>query len=192
MAQPNSLLTLIALQLGVPRPGSARAGPGRCLPIRRQSPYPVVKLQECHSGLRRFHQTAQMHFVTFSCYRRQPKLATLRTRCIFEQSLQRSRSHPAPVPPTPVLFHLQSSPPTSVKLPKPLNAKTRKNSPSFADNSSKSLSLNQYPKFLGAGNRKPRAFPRCVRHCGPRPHCAPPARRGFAAMVSLLARRICR
>jgi putative transposase len=43
------------------------------------------------SGLRRFHQTGQMHFVTFSCYRRQPKLATARSCCVFEQSLEQTR-----------------------------------------------------------------------------------------------------
>ncbi len=40
------------------------------------------------TGLRRFQQTRQMHFVTFSCYRRQPKLGTPHARNIFEQSLE--------------------------------------------------------------------------------------------------------
>lgn len=43
------------------------------------------------SGLRRFQQAKQMHFVTFSCYRRQPKLVTARSRLIFEQSLEHTR-----------------------------------------------------------------------------------------------------
>jgi putative transposase len=43
------------------------------------------------SGLCRFHQTGQMHFITFSCYRRQPKLATARACGVFEQSLEQTR-----------------------------------------------------------------------------------------------------
>ena len=43
------------------------------------------------TGLRRFQKTRQMHFITFSCYRRQPKLGTPRARNIFEQSLRRTQ-----------------------------------------------------------------------------------------------------
>ena len=43
------------------------------------------------SGLRRFQQARQMHFVTFSCYRRLPKLATARARSVFEHSLEQVR-----------------------------------------------------------------------------------------------------
>lgn len=43
-------------------------------------------------GLHRFQQTRDMHFITFSCYRRQPKLGTVRARNAFEQSLERTRS----------------------------------------------------------------------------------------------------
>ena len=42
-------------------------------------------------GLRRFQQTRQMHFITFSCYGRKPKLATPRARSVFEQSLEQMR-----------------------------------------------------------------------------------------------------
>jgi putative transposase len=38
-------------------------------------------------GLRRFQQTGDLHFVTFSCYRRQPKLASPASRDTFEKSL---------------------------------------------------------------------------------------------------------
>ncbi len=43
------------------------------------------------TGLRRFQQIRQMHFITFSCYRRQPKLSTARARSVFEHSLERTR-----------------------------------------------------------------------------------------------------
>jgi putative transposase len=43
------------------------------------------------SGLRRYQQTRQLHFVTFSCYRRQPKLGTARARAEFERALERTR-----------------------------------------------------------------------------------------------------
>lgn len=43
------------------------------------------------TGLRRFQQTGQMHFITFSCYRRQPKLGAVYSRNVFEQSLELTR-----------------------------------------------------------------------------------------------------
>jgi putative transposase len=42
-------------------------------------------------GLRRFHQSEQLHFVTFSCYGRQPKLASGRARSLLEWSLEQTR-----------------------------------------------------------------------------------------------------
>ena len=42
-------------------------------------------------GLRRFQQSREMHFITFSCYRRQPKLSTANHRSAFEHSLERTR-----------------------------------------------------------------------------------------------------
>jgi putative transposase len=41
------------------------------------------------SGLRRFQQTGDLHFVTFSCYRRQPKLATALTQETFDNHWNR-------------------------------------------------------------------------------------------------------
>jgi len=42
-------------------------------------------------ALRRFQQTGDLHFITFSCYRRQPKLGTPKSRDVFERSLERVR-----------------------------------------------------------------------------------------------------
>lgn len=42
-------------------------------------------------GLVRIHQTRDMHFITFSCYGRQPKLGTVSARDVFENSLERTR-----------------------------------------------------------------------------------------------------
>jgi putative transposase len=42
-------------------------------------------------GLKRFHQSGQTHFVTFSCYRRSPLLAAARNKRIFEAALVRVR-----------------------------------------------------------------------------------------------------
>ena len=41
-------------------------------------------------GLHRYHQTGDLHFVTFSCYQRQPWLDPLARR-LFEQALERAR-----------------------------------------------------------------------------------------------------
>jgi putative transposase len=43
------------------------------------------------SGLTRFHQTGQSHFVTFCCYHRRSLLTTDENRRIFESSLERVR-----------------------------------------------------------------------------------------------------
>jgi len=43
------------------------------------------------TGLRRFQQAGQLHFITFSCYRRKANLGTARARGIFEQSLERAQ-----------------------------------------------------------------------------------------------------
>ena len=42
-------------------------------------------------GLKRFQQARQVHAITFSCYRRQPKLGTARARSEFECSLEKTR-----------------------------------------------------------------------------------------------------
>ena len=42
-------------------------------------------------GLKRFQQTRQLHFVTFSCYRRQPLLATPQAKDLFEAALEQAR-----------------------------------------------------------------------------------------------------
>jgi len=42
-------------------------------------------------GLKRYQQAGDLHFITFSCYRRQPLLGTPQTRRVFEQTLERVR-----------------------------------------------------------------------------------------------------
>lgn len=42
-------------------------------------------------GLKRFQETRHLHFITFSCYHRDPLLATPQGRSIFEQTLERVR-----------------------------------------------------------------------------------------------------
>ena|SRR5271165_2196235 len=42
-------------------------------------------------GLTRFQQSHHLHFVTFSCYRRQPFLDTPRAKRVFEHSLEQTR-----------------------------------------------------------------------------------------------------
>ena len=43
------------------------------------------------SGLKRYQQTGDFHFITFSCYRRLPLLETPRAKGTFEQTLERVR-----------------------------------------------------------------------------------------------------
>ena len=42
-------------------------------------------------GLKRFQQTRQLHFLTFSCYHRQPKFGTAASRQTFESALEQVR-----------------------------------------------------------------------------------------------------
>ena len=42
-------------------------------------------------GLRRYQQSRQLHFVTFSCYRREPLLDSPRSKDVFESALERAR-----------------------------------------------------------------------------------------------------
>src|SRR5271155_31711 len=42
-------------------------------------------------GLKRFQQTRDLHFITFSCYRRKQKLGTAAPRTLFEHALERVR-----------------------------------------------------------------------------------------------------
>ncbi len=42
-------------------------------------------------GLKRFHESKQSHFVTFSCYHRRPLLATAAAKRVFEAALERVR-----------------------------------------------------------------------------------------------------
>ncbi len=42
-------------------------------------------------GLKRFHQTRQLHFLTFSCYKRRPNLGTPESRSTLEAALERVR-----------------------------------------------------------------------------------------------------
>jgi putative transposase len=43
------------------------------------------------SRLKRFHESGQSHFITFSCYHRRPLFAEPATRAIFERALERVR-----------------------------------------------------------------------------------------------------
>ncbi len=42
-------------------------------------------------GLKRFQQTRNLHFITFSCYHRAPLLGTPEARRVFEQTLEKVR-----------------------------------------------------------------------------------------------------
>ncbi|MGA8308948.1 MAG: transposase, partial [Terriglobales bacterium] len=42
-------------------------------------------------GLKRFHESRQLHFLTFSCYHRLPNFGSLASRTVFESALERIR-----------------------------------------------------------------------------------------------------
>jgi REP element-mobilizing transposase RayT len=42
-------------------------------------------------GLKRYQQTGDMHYITFTCYHRQPKLLPAAAKELFEQTLERVR-----------------------------------------------------------------------------------------------------
>src|SRR5205807_3787449 len=43
-------------------------------------------------GLKRFQQSRQLHFLTFSCYHRRPNLGSVESRRTFESALERVRT----------------------------------------------------------------------------------------------------
>jgi putative transposase len=50
-----------------------------------------VTIQSMPWGLKRFQEARCLHFITFSCYQRIPRLGTERARDIFEKTLERTR-----------------------------------------------------------------------------------------------------
>jgi hypothetical protein len=46
---------------------------------------------EMPASVHRYQQTGHLHFIPFSCYRRQPNLATSAARDRFEESLAQAR-----------------------------------------------------------------------------------------------------
>ena len=44
------------------------------------------------TGLERYHHSGQFHFLTFSCYRRQPLLDTAAAKHTVEQILEETRA----------------------------------------------------------------------------------------------------
>jgi putative transposase len=42
-------------------------------------------------GLKRFHESRQLHFLTFSCYQRRPNFEKIASRNVFESALERVR-----------------------------------------------------------------------------------------------------
>ena len=45
------------------------------------------------SGLRRYHQAQDLHFLTFSCYQQKPKLDHSAAKALFERALEATRVH---------------------------------------------------------------------------------------------------
>jgi putative transposase len=44
-------------------------------------------------GLKRCHATRQLHYLTFSCYKRRPNFEAIESRATFESALERVRQH---------------------------------------------------------------------------------------------------
>jgi len=78
----------------VPRSSSAWAGPfhhkrrKQSLQTGRRSQGYVVTMPW---GLRRFQETGQLHFLTFSCYKGRPNFGNAPSRTTFETSLEQAR-----------------------------------------------------------------------------------------------------
>ena len=77
-------------------------------------------------GLKRYQFTGDLHFITFSCYRREPYLRTAAARTLFEQSLERMRVRykflVIGYGVTPEHVHLLVSEPANVQLSTALHA----------------------------------------------------------------------
>lgn len=77
-------------------------------------------------GLRRFQHTGDLHFLTFSCYRRKPSLGTPSARDRFESSLEATRTrynfHILGYVVMPEHVHLLATEPASEPLSKAIQA----------------------------------------------------------------------
>jgi putative transposase len=76
--------------------------------------------------LKRYQQARDLHFITFSCYRRQPLLASARAKGLFEQALEQARRvyrfHVTGYVIMPEHVHLLISEPERSTLARPLQA----------------------------------------------------------------------
>jgi putative transposase len=60
-------------------------------PPSQTSPIESGRIRSVPSRLRRYQQAKDLHFITFSCYGRKPKLGTPAARDLFERSLEKVR-----------------------------------------------------------------------------------------------------
>jgi hypothetical protein len=73
---------------GWPRSGSTTEASALCLAFETWA-----TMGRMTKGLVRYQQSGQFHFVTFSCYERQPHLGSAAARAVFERSLETMRRH---------------------------------------------------------------------------------------------------
>jgi hypothetical protein len=84
-------------KMRVPHPSpSGEGAPPRCLQLRFQNIFSARDLwlrfwrsvRGMRSKLKRYHGTRDLHFITFSCYRREALLGTEYARRVFERTLE--------------------------------------------------------------------------------------------------------
>lgn len=118
------------------------------------------------SGLRRYQQTGELHFITFSCYRRQPKLGAPPARAAFERSLERTRRAytfcVVGYVVMPEHVHLLVSEPETARLATALQALKQSVSRSLALRSREPFWQARYYDFNVRSNRKRMEKLRCM------------------------------
>jgi len=72
---------------GVPASGSLLVG----VEMRELLSFPNDKIPPMPLGLERRHNTGQLHFITVSCYRRQPYLSAPEPKNILEKVIETGR-----------------------------------------------------------------------------------------------------
>src|SRR5258705_3631742 len=103
------------------------------------------------TGLQRFQQTQQLHFITFSCYKRQPFLRTEEAKDTLQQILEQTRKQQglrlAAYVLMPEHVHLLTNEPTTCTLATFLQILTQQASRQLKSPNQKQLSQRRYYDF---------------------------------------------
>jgi len=127
-------------------------------PPSQTSPIESGRIRSVPSRLRRYQQAKDLHFITFSCYGRKPKLGTPAARDLFERSLEKVRQkyglYVTGYVVMPEHVHLLLTEPATASLATALQALKQSVSRSLALRASEPFWLERYYDFNVRSEKK--------------------------------------